>query len=100
MGDGFSALQATIAACGMFLPGILEVKHHDPNDARKQRDLRFGMFLAGGWSFIVAAHFANKSNSHTPYLYWLGGMGTMLILYEWQFRSADDIDLRPDNGGN
>ena len=97
MGDGFASLQATIGACAMFLPGILDVKHHDPNDSRKQRDLRFGMLLAGGWSFVIAAHYANKSNSHTPYLYWLGGMGTMITLYEWQFRDADDIDVR-NNG--
>lgn len=96
MGDGFSSLQATVAAFGMFLPGVYELRHADPRDARKQRDVRFGMLLAGAWSFVVAAHFAGKSNSHVPYLYWLGGMGTMLVLYEAAFRDGSDIDLRRD----
>ena len=79
------------------MPGVLSVRHHDPNDSRKQRDLRLGMLLAGGWSFIVAMHYANKSNSHVPYMYWIGGVATMVTIYEASFRDTDDIDIR-DNG--
>jgi len=92
MGDGFSSLQATVAAFGMFLPGVAAVRHHNPDDTRKRKDLRLGMALATGWSFLVAMHYANKSNSPVPYMYWAGGILTLGFLYEGAFRDRQDID--------
>lgn len=90
----FEVLQATVASFGLFLPNLVTVRHHDPDDTRRQADVRLGLLLASGWSFIVALHYAQKSGSSRPYLYWFAGVLTMAALYEASLRDRNDIDLR------
>lgn len=81
----------------MFLPSLPEVRHHDPNDQRKKSDVRLGLFLAGFWSFIIAALWAQREGKPLPYGYWLLAVAAMILLYETSFRDQSDLDLR-DNG--
>lgn len=93
----FEVLTATIGAFGTFVPmNIVQTRHADPDDYRKVSDLRLGLLLAGAFSFIIAAHYASKENSSTPYLYWLAGAGIMVVGYEFSLRNRSDIDLRSD----
>lgn len=90
----FEVLTGTVSAFGLFLPNAVSVRHYDPNDERRQKDVRLGLALAGMWSFIIAAHYASKTGSSKPYAYWLAGAGTMVALYEMSLRDGNDIDLR------
>lgn len=92
--DPFIALQATIASFGAFLPTVVEVRHFDPDNERHKSDVRMGMFFAGLWSFVVAAHYADKGNSARPYAYWIGGVVVMIAAYEYFLRERHDIDIR------
>lgn len=90
----FEVLQGTVAAFGIFLPNLVSVRHHDPDDTRRQKDVRIGLLLAGVWSFFIAAHYAHKTGSGKPYGYWLVGNVAMIVAYEFALQDRDDIDLR------
>lgn len=90
----------TVGAFGTFVPiNLVQARHADPDDYRKVSDLRLGLLIAGAWSFIIAAHYANRENSSKPYVYWLAGATVLIVGYELALRSRTDIDLRGKGDG-
>lgn len=87
-------ITATIGAFTAFLPSAISVRHHDPGDERRIKDLRLGFLYGGVISFSIAAYYASKDDDATPLLYWMLAAGGMIALYEWSFRNRDDVDLR------
>lgn len=78
----------------MFLPSAVSVRHHDPRDERRRDDVKIGLAMAAGWSFIVTAYYANRDNSTAPYLIWMVSTAGMVGLYWFFLRDDKDVDIR------
>lgn len=92
--DPISLVMATFGAFTAFLPSAIAVRHHDPNDTRRIKDIRLGLLYGAVVSFGVAAYYAQKTDNVKPLAIWVLAAGGITVLYELSLRSSNDIDLR------
>ena len=73
---------ACLGSFAFFAPDITQVMVADPDDKVMEKRVRVGEALGVGASLAAVAYIAHNSNNPRPYLYWLVGAGSLVLLYE------------------